>query len=120
MPSVNGGFPASPTIIRKTNGDLNQEADHVVLPSKEAPSRLLIGIKMLQGSQSNKHLTNNSPSYTSQSPFQNHPNGRNFYSKGVKATDEVKLEKVGVRFTKHYMTIICTRANTYYIFISFI
>jgi hypothetical protein len=74
---------------------------------------------MLQGSQSNKHLTNNSPSYTSQSPFQNHPNGRNFYSKGVKATDEVKLEKVVVRFTKHYMKILCTRTNIYLIYLNY-
>ena len=114
LSSVNGGFPVSPTIIRKTNGELNQEADHVVLPSKEAPSRLLIGTKMLQGSQSNKYLTNNTPSYTLQSPFQSDTNGRNYCSKGVKTTDDVKLKKAVVRITKYYMKIICKISNTYY------
>ena len=113
LSSVNGGFPVSPTIIRKTNGELNQEADHVVLPSKEAPSRLLIGTKMLQGSQSNKYLTNNTPSYTLQSPFQSDTNGRNYCSKGVKTTDDVKLKKSVVRITKYCLIIICKISNIY-------
>ena len=77
-----------------------------VLPSKEAPSRLLIGTKMLQGSQSNKYLTNNTPSYTLQSPYQSHPSRRNVCSKSGKATDEVKLEKETVRFTKLCMNMV--------------
>ena len=47
------------------------QIDHVMLPSKEAPNRLLIGTQMLQGTQNNKHVATNTTSYQSQTALKN-------------------------------------------------
>lgn len=73
----NGYSPASPNIIRKgTNKETNISIQDALLPSKEAPSRLLIGTQMLQSNQNNKYYLSNHSS-KSQPPlrYQNHSNG---------------------------------------------
>ena len=73
----NGCSPSSPNVTRKgMNGETNTSSiQDTLLPSKEAPSRLLIGTQMLQSNQNNKYnnLSNNSKHPPSR--YQNHTNG---------------------------------------------
>ena len=71
---ANGCSPISPCMERKQSQiDETRKAqiDHVMLPSKEAPNRLLIGTQMLQGTQNNKHVATNTTSYQSQTALKN-------------------------------------------------
>ena len=71
---ANGCSPVSPCMERKQSQiDETRKAqiDHVMLPSKEAPNRLLIGTQMLQGTQNNKHVATNTTSYQSQTALKN-------------------------------------------------
>ena len=89
--SVNGCCPASPNVIRKTNGETNMSLEDTLLPSKEAPNRLLIGTQMLQSNQNSKYMSNNSS--THQTPY-HHLNGVYNGQNGIQATKEIKSDKV--------------------------
>ena len=65
--------------------------EDTLLPSKEAPNRLLIGTQMLQSNQNSKYMSNNSS--THQTPY-HHLNGVYNGQNGIQATKEIKSDKV--------------------------
>ena len=67
--------------------------EDTLLPSKEAPNRLLIGTQMLQSNQNSKYMSNNSNVY--QTPhYPNHLNGGFNGQNGIQRTREVNSDKV--------------------------
>ena len=89
---ANGCSPVSPSMERKQSQ--NDEArkaqiDHVMLPSKEAPNRLLIGTQMLQGTQNNKHVPTNTTSYQSHTALKNIQNSGYFEPKKGNASSVI-------------------------------
>ena len=80
-------------MTRKTNGETNMSLEDTLLPSKEAPNRLLIGTQMLQSNQNSKYTTINSTVH--QTPhYQNHFNGGFNGQNGIQTTREVNSNKV--------------------------
>ena len=95
--SVNGCSPASPNVMRKTNGETIKSTEDTLLPSKEAPNRLLIGTQMLQNNQNNKLMSNIPVVRQAPSRYQNNSNVAYYGRNGIQSSRDCQSDKVRIR-----------------------
>ena len=80
--------------MRKTNGEPNTLNEDTLLPSKEAPNRLLIGTQMLQNNQNNKLMSNIPVVRQAPSRYQNSSNIAYYGRNGIQMSRDCQSDKV--------------------------